>query len=152
MATEGLELVANIWPIADERSHVIQRFAARAYAMDVRDEQGLAIALQNLAQTDFYAAKQFLIPEEYTHATEHGVLKRSVLPDPFYQHAGYIINSALEELQRGCPEVVGVRNDSATPQPVFNSVRFSQNPFIIVNLLFEDLQGNLKLYRPGAGA
>ncbi len=47
-----MELVANVWPVVDEISGLVQRFFMRAYAMESNDYV-ISTVLQALASTDF---------------------------------------------------------------------------------------------------
>ena len=69
-----LELVANIWPIVDDTSGLIQRVAARAYALPAGSDSRISDVLLGLAATDFVMAKQYGIPKRFTVQSEFAPL------------------------------------------------------------------------------
>ena len=130
---------------------LIQRFAARAYVMDARNEGNVSATLKGLAQTDFYAAKQYPIPKRFTVVSEHGELKASVHPANFNQYVLNIVDPVLEDLACSCPDTVGIAADIGSIHAVPNRVRFGHDPYIIITYLLEDAHGNLKPCGPDAG-
>jgi hypothetical protein len=143
-----MELVANIWPIVDEVSSLIQRFAARAYALDAEDSV-IASTLKTLANSDFMIARQFAVPERFTVVTEHGTLKGVITVDQFNQHQPDVIEEALKELQSEKRPLQGIGFDSKS-KPFYKQVdiTFPAEPYLAVTFLLEDKLGNLRIYKP----
>lgn len=141
-----MELVANIWPIVDEESLLIQRFAARAYAMDGEDAE-IATTLKGLANSDFIIARQFPIPANFKFVTEHGTLNGMVNVEGFNQHEPTIIENALRTLESEKPLLQGIGVDSENrPHQNRVNVAFSKEPYIVVTFILEDRGGKLRVY------
>ncbi|WP_250163300.1 hypothetical protein [Psychrobacter sp. WY6] len=46
-----MELVANVWPIVDQMTGVVQRFLFRAYALDATDQEKALFLTYSLVPT-----------------------------------------------------------------------------------------------------
>ena len=51
-----MELVANIWPIVDQMTGIVQRFLFKAYALEATDQE-ISIVLTTLARADYRTAE-----------------------------------------------------------------------------------------------
>jgi len=143
-----MELVANLWPIVDSRSHLILRFAARAYAME-SDDLLIASTLKSLAHSDYILARQFLIPKCLVLTSEHGKIPGVVTAADFNVLQATIAEEALRTLETEMPVLQGVGVD--TDGEMFQRripVSFPNEPFFVVTFLIEDTAGNLRVYSP----
>ncbi|GIW53113.1 MAG: hypothetical protein KatS3mg082_2943 [Nitrospiraceae bacterium] len=145
-----MELVANIWPVVDSLSGVVQRYFARAYAMEGPDEV-IGATLRALAPTDFRMASLFRIPERFKLVSEHGELSGCVTIGTFHAHLGDILEPALQELERGYAPVQGIAVASSTGpmKGVVVRPRFRPDPYLCVTTLIETPEGQLIPQLPG---
>ena len=68
-----MELVANVWPIVDQMTGVVQRFLFRAYALNATDQE-ISTVLTILARSDYRTAQVEKIPDNYRLSSEHGTM------------------------------------------------------------------------------
>ncbi len=143
-----MELVANIWPIVDTSSRLIQRFAARAYAIQA-DDTTIASALKAFASADYALARQFRIPQRFQFVLSSRTLSGVVSPHIFNQQQFPIIEDALRALESDLPAMHGV---GITPDGKgFNrriEISFPPDPYLAVTFLSEDTAGNLSILSP----
>jgi hypothetical protein len=144
-----MELVANIWPIVDEASSLIQRFAARSYAMDAGDS-AIASTLKVLSRSDFMIAPQFVVPQRYNFVNEHGTLHRTITVDLFNRDQAGVIEDALKALESRRQPLQSIGFD-AHRVPFYKHVdlKFPANPYIVITFVFEDRFGNLRVHSTG---
>ena len=141
-----MELVANLWPIMDSASLIIQRFAARAYAVDA-DDSVIVSTLKALSISDYVLARQFPIPKRFTITTEHGTLEGATTPDLFNQHEPGMIEGALKALEADMPALQGIGFDSRLiPYQQRIQLSFPLDPYVVRTFLVEDLSGTLQIY------
>ena len=141
-----MELVANIWPIVDEASLLIQRFAARAYVIAGGDSE-VGATLKTLSQADFMVARQFAVPKHFTIVTEDGQLEGTVTVDAFNQNQPAVIEHALNALESEKQSLQGIGFDSQS-RPFYKhiQVRFPAEPYLAITFLTEDRVGNLRVH------
>ena len=141
-----MELVANLWPIVDETSEMIHRFAARAYLLDAQDSV-ISATLKTLAKTDFVLARQFPIPHSCAIVSEHGKINGIVTVPDFNSYQSFIVEEALRFLESDLPPLQGV---GMTPEgkPFQKPIKptFPKEPYFVVTFLIEDAAGNLTPY------
>jgi hypothetical protein len=137
------ELSANIWPVVDMQSGLIQRIAARAYALPAGNDELLSRMVRGLAATDFTLAQQYPVSKNFILHTEHGSLPGAVSVQGFNRSAEMILGPILRQLEDSCPAVVGISMVSGTPQGTRPELRFSETPYLVTTFLMEDLEGNL---------
>jgi hypothetical protein len=143
-----MELVANIWPIVDSRSQLIQRYAARAYAIHA-DDSTIGNSLKALATADYVFARQFSIPQRFQVVLPEGTLSGVVSPHVFNQQQFPIIETALKALEADLPEIHGV--GTAPDGKCFHrriEIKFPPDPYLVVTFLSEDTAGNLSILSP----
>jgi len=145
MPNASVELVANIWPIMDRHTGIIQRFAARAYAMRAGDDELVATVLRGLARTDFHTAKQYPVPERVQMLRRGSKMCGATLPAGFNDYAAQIVDAALEDMADSCPDVVGFSMEGGVPEGVSLGLRFSMDPYLAVTHLVEFEDGSLVL-------
>lgn len=138
-----LELAANIWPIIDAQSGIIQRVAARAYAIPTGHDELISSLLRGLAPTDFTIAEQYPISKRFNLNTDHGSLQGAVSVRGFNTLAESIIEPILKQLEARCPAIVGISMATGTPQGTRPELRFPETPYLVTTFLLEDLEGNL---------
>jgi hypothetical protein len=143
MSQPEYELAANIWAISDQHSTVIQRFAARAYVMTTGDNESIVNTLKVLAKSDHHCAKQYPIPSMFSITMKQGTIEGVIYPTEFNANIDAIIDSALEDLENSCPNIVGVSTASGQPKGVSLNLRFHNDSCIVLSHLIEDLHGNL---------
>lgn len=68
-----MELVANVWPVADSLTGLVQRYLMRAYALEA-DDATISNTLTALAPSDDPMARPFAIPDRFREVTPHGTL------------------------------------------------------------------------------
>src|SRR4051812_1035180 len=133
-----LELVANVWPVVDETSMIIHRFAARAYVLTA-DDSKIGETLKTLANSDFMIARQFPVPKQFTIKTQHGTLEGAVTVDTFNESQSHIIEDALKALESKTPALQGIGFDSKGVGFYKKvSVPFPAEPFVAITFLIED--------------
>lgn len=137
-----MELIANVWPVVDESSGLVQRFFMRAYAIDGEDHV-ISVVLNALAPTDFRIARAFKVPERFKLTSEHGTIMGMVSISSFQQNVHAIIEGAYQELEKDYARIQGIDMSSGTPTPVNVIPRFPENPYITVTALIETYDGNL---------
>ena len=147
---ENLELVANIWPIVDGMSNLIQRIAARAYVLPAGQDSLISTVLLGLATSDFVMAKQFRIPTKFIVQSEFGEIRGAIDPGGFNLHLEEILDPILEDLAAARPEVVGVSFESGEPQGKRPIVRFGDDPYTTITFLREEMDGRLVPQLPGS--
>ena len=137
-----MELVANVWPVVDESTGLVQRFFMRAYAME-SDDNVISAVLQALAPTDFRIARGFKVPERFKLTSERGTMNGTVPIDAFQQNIQAIIEGAYRELESDYAKVQGIDMSSGTPKPVNVIPRFPVDPYTVITSLIETFDGQL---------
>ncbi len=141
-----MELVLNLWPIVESESKMIQRFAARAYAMDVADSV-ISNTLTSLATTDYILARQFPVPKKFTLVTEHGQIEGLATVANFNDFQWTIIEEALRSLETDLPPSYGL-GINAEGKHRHARATFPKEPYCVRTFLIEDTAGDLKLLTP----
>lgn len=136
-----MELVANIWPVADQQTGLVQRFFMRAYALEA-DDDTISRTLTALAPSDWLTARVFAIPQRFQEVSPFGTLAGCVSLRLFHEYQFAIIEAALREWEDSYPRLQGIRADGQTAGEV-TIPRFPENPYIVVTTLLETPDGRL---------
>jgi len=139
-----MELVANVWPVVDEASGIVQRFFMRAYAMADTDDVILA-TLKALAPTDFYIASVFSVPKRFTLVSEFGSISGAVEIGAFHQSKDAILEPAFRQLEEKFAILQGLAIDDPEQEPrsVIIVPRFPPDPYLLVTSILELENGQL---------
>lgn len=138
-----MELVANVWPVVDSQSGLVQRFFMRAYAMEAADEL-INVTLRSLAPHDFRIARVFVIPEQFKFVTEHGTLTGCVTLGSFQEYQSQILEQGFAELEKGYSRLQGVAAQGIHPVGVGVIPRFPKEPYLVVTTIVEMPDGSLQ--------
>lgn len=139
-----MELVANIWPVVDQQTAIVQRYFIRAYAIEAPDEL-VSIVLKSLSPFDYVLAKMFAIPSRYRLISEFGELTGAVEYGAFYEERAAIVEVALRELEQDFARYQGldVTDSSGAPTHVVIRPVFPEAPYFVVTPLLESDEGVL---------
>lgn len=137
-----MELVANIWPVADQRTGLVQRFFMRAYALEV-DDATISRTLTALAPTDFRMARVFQVPRRFQLVSEHGTLEHCVTLGGFHEQTFQVLEEAIPALERDYPRLQGIAMPGGEPLGVGVLPRFAPDPYLVVTTLVETPDGRL---------
>jgi len=138
-----MELVANLWPVVDAGTGIVQRFYARAYAMDGGDKV-VGATLRALAPTDYRSARMFVIPKRIRLVSEFGELEGAIDVRGFQQLCDSIVSESLRELERELPGAVGLdMSGGGSGTPVPHRARFPESPYLCITCLMEESDGTL---------
>ena len=137
-----MELVANVWPVVDEKTGLVQRYFMRAYAMDAEDRV-ISTVLKALAPTDFRIARAFKIAARFKVTSEYGTLNGAVPVGTFHQDIQMIIEEAYRSLENDYTKLQGIDMSSGSPRPVNVIPRFPKDPYTVTTVLIETSDGQL---------
>jgi hypothetical protein len=137
-----MELVANVWPVVDVGTGLVQRYFMRAYAMDAEDRV-ISTVLKALAPTDFRIARAFKIPTRFKVTSEHGTLSGAVPVSTFQHDMQTILEEAYRSLENDYVKLQGIDMSSGSPRPVNVIPRFPSNPYAVTTVLIETQDGQL---------
>jgi hypothetical protein len=137
-----MELVANVWPVVDELTGLVQRFLARAYALEA-DDDTISRTLTALAPADFVMAEVFPIPQRCRYVTPHGELSGCVSLELFHHHQSQILEGALATLERNHAPLQGIATSGGVATGVGIIPRFPDDPYVVVTMLLETADGRL---------
>jgi len=140
----NMELAANVWPVVDSRSRLVQRYFMRAYAMEAADEV-INQTLGALAPGDFRLAKTFAIPEQFKFVTGHGTLAGCVTLADFHKFQFQVLEAGFKNLERDHAKLQGIAIDKPEAEPIGVGVvpRFPQDPYLMVTVISEMPDGSL---------
>jgi hypothetical protein len=138
-----MELVANVWPVFDGNTRIVQRFLARAYAMEASDET-ISATLKALAPSDFRLAKAFAIPERFTVVSKYGSLQGAVTLGDFHEYSAAILAPAFEAIEADFARLQGIAiPTSGAPIGIGIIPKFPGEPYLLVTSLLETATGAL---------
>ena len=137
-----MELVANVWPVVDEGTMLVQRYFMRAYAMDAED-QVIGTVLKALAPTDFRIARVFKVAARFKVISEHGTLNGAVPIGVFHQDIQIILEDAYRSMENDYVKLQGIDMSSGSPKPANVIPRFPNNPYTVTTVLIETIDGQL---------
>lgn len=139
-----MELVANIWPVVDQESGVVQRYLIKAYALDATDDE-ISMVLSTLARSDYRTAHPVVIPEKHKLVFDGGTISGALPIGAFQQDLSTIIEPELRKLEKSLTEIhnygVDMQGNPRVPQPL----RFPENPYFVTTVLLESPTGELHL-------
>lgn len=138
-----MELVANVWPVFDGNTRIVQRFLARAYAIDASDET-ISLTLKALAPTDFRLAKAFAIPQQFAVVSKYGSLRGAVTLGDFHERQAAILAPAFEALEADFARLQGIAiAPGGDPAGIGIIPKFPSEPYLLVTSLLETPTGKL---------
>lgn len=136
-----MELVANVWPIVDQITGVVQRFLFRAYALDATDQE-ISTVLTTLARSDYRTAQVVRIPDNYKLSSEHGAMSGAVEVAMFNQYMHSIVEDTLIAVEKSFADIknfgIGV-NGPLIPE----ALKFPAEPYFVTTYLLESPSGEL---------
>ena len=136
------ELSANIWPVVDADSGIVQRFLARAYAIDGGDAV-ISSTLRALAVADFRMAKAFPIPPRFVLTSQFGSMEGAITARGFDDNTLDIVEHALQALTESTAAFQGIDMRSGTPRHSRAESHFADDPYLVVTYLLESESGDL---------
>jgi hypothetical protein len=136
-----MELVANIWPIVDQMTGVVQRFLFRAYALNATDQE-ISTVLNILARSDYRTAQVVKIPDSYKLSSEHGIMSGSVEAPLFNQYMHSILEDTLIAAEKSFANLnnYGVGVDGPL---IPEALTFPAEPYLVTTYLLESPSGEL---------
>ena len=136
-----MELVANIWPIVDQMTGVIQRFLFRAYALDATDQE-ISTVLTTLARSDYRTAQLVKISDNYQIISEHGTMSGAVEVATFNQHMHIIVENTLTAAEKSFANMnnYGIGIDGPL---IPEALTFPAEPYLVTTYLIELPSGEL---------
>jgi hypothetical protein len=136
-----MELVANIWPIVDQMTGVIQRFLFRAYALDATDQE-ISTVLTTLARADYRTAQVVKIPDNYKLSAEHGTISEAMEVAMFNQYMHSIVEDTLIAAEKSFANMnnYGIGVDGPL---IPEAVKFPAEPYLVTTYLIELPSGEL---------
>lgn len=137
-----MELVANVWPVVDEGTGLVQRYFMRAYAIDAEDRV-ISTVLKVLAPTDFRIARAFKVAARFKVTSEHGTLNGAVPVGVFHQNMQTILEEAYRSVENDYVKVQGIDMSSGSPKPVNVIPQFPNAPYTVTTVLIETSDGQL---------
>lgn len=136
-----MELVANIWPIVDQMTGVVQRFLFRAYALEANDEE-ISTVLTILARSDYRTAQLEKIPDNYKLSSEHGTMSGAVEVGMFNQYMHSILEDTLIASEKSFANMdnYGIGLDGPL---IPEALKFPAEPYLVTTYLIELPSGEL---------
>ena len=136
-----MELVANIWPIVDQMTGVVQRFLFRAYALNATDQE-ISIVLTILARSDYRTAQVEKIPDNYRLSSEHGTMFGAVEVGMFNQYMHSILEDTLIAAEKSFANMnnYGIGIDGPL---IPEALTFPAEPYLVTTYLIELPSGEL---------
>ena len=136
-----MELVANIWPIVDQTTGIVQRFLFRAYALEANDEE-ISTVLNILARSDYRTAQVVKIPDNYKLSSEHGTMSGAVEAPLFNQYMHSIVENTLIAVEKSFADMknfgIGVNGPL-----ILEPLKFPAEPYFLTTYLIELPSGEL---------
>jgi len=136
-----MELVANVWPIVDQMTGVVQRFLFRAYALDATDQE-ISTVLTILARSDYRTAQVEKIPDNYKLSSEHGTMSGAVEVAMFNQYMHSILEDTLIATEKYFANMnnYGIGIDGPL---IPEALTFPAEPYLVATYLIELPSGEL---------
>lgn len=136
-----MELVANVWPIVDQMTGVVQRFLFRAYALDVTDQE-ISTVLTILARSDYRTAQVEKIPDNYQLSSEHGAISGAVEVGMFNQYMHSILEDTLIAAEKSFANMNNYGIGVGGPL-IPEALKFPAEPYLVTTYLIELPSGEL---------
>lgn len=136
-----MELVANIWPIVDQMTGVVQRFLFRAYALEATDQE-ISTVLTTLARSDYRTAQVVKIPDNYILDSQHGTISGAVEVAMFNQYMHSILEDTLIAAEKSFANMnnYGIGIDGPL---ISEALTFPTEPYLVTTYLIELPSGEL---------
>ena len=136
-----MELVANVWPIVDQTTGVVQRFLFRAYALEATDQE-ISTVLTILARSDYRTAQVVKIPDNYKLSSEHGTMSGAVEVGMFNQYMHSILEDTLIAAEKSFANMnnYGIGIDGPL---IPKALTFPTEPYLVTTYLIELPSGEL---------
>ena len=136
-----MELVANVWPIVDQTTGIVQRFLFRAYALEANDEE-ISTVLTILARSDYRTAQLEKIPDNYKLSSEHGTMSGAVEVGMFNQYMHSILEDTLIASEKSFANMdnYGIGIDGPL---IPEALTFPAEPYLVTTYLIELPSGEL---------
>lgn len=136
-----MELVANVWPIVDQMTGIVQRFLFKAYALDATDQE-ISTVLTILALSDYRTAKVEKIPNNYQLSSEHGTMSGAVEVAMFNQYMHSILEDTLIAAEKSFADMnnYGIGVDGPL---IPDALTFPAEPYLVTTYLIELPSGEL---------
>lgn len=136
-----MELVANVWPIVDQTTGIVQRFLFRAYALEANDEE-ISTVLTILARSDYRTAQLEKIPDNYKLSSEHGTMSGAVEVGMFNQYMHSILEDTLIASEKSFANMdnYGIGLDGPL---IPEALKFPAEPYLVTTYLIELPSGEL---------
>lgn len=136
-----MELVANIWPVVDQMTGVIQRYLFRAYALDATDQE-ISTVLTILARSDYRTAQVEKIPNNYQLSSEYGTMSGAVEVAMFNQYMHSILEHTLIAAEKSFANMnnYGIGVDGPL---IPEALTFPAEPYLVTTYLIELPSGEL---------
>ena len=136
-----MELVANVWPIVDQMTGVVQRFLFRAYALDATDQE-ISTVLNILARSDYRTAQVVKIPDNYKLSSEHGTMPGAMEAPLFNKYMHSILENTLIAAEKSFANMnnygIGVEGPL-----IPEALTFPAEPYFVTTYLLESPSGEL---------
>lgn len=136
-----MELVANVWPIVDQMTGIVQRFLFKAYALDATDQE-ISTVLTILARSDYRTAQVEKIPNNYQLSSEHGTMSGAVEVAMFNQYMHSILEDTLIAAEKSFADMnnYGIGVDGPL---IPDALTFPAEPYLVTTYLIELPSGEL---------
>lgn len=136
-----MELVANIWPIVDQMTGVIQRYLFRAYALEANDKE-ISTVLTTLARADYRTAQVVKISDNYQLSSEHGTMSGALEVAMFNQYMHSILEDTLIDAEKSFANMnnYGIGIDCPL---IPKALTFPAEPYLVTTYLIELPSGEL---------
>ena len=136
-----MELVANVWPIVDQMTGVVQRFLFRAYALEATDQE-ISTVLNILARSDYRTAQVVKIPDNYKLSSGDGAMSGAVEVAMFNQYMHSILEDTLIAAEKSFANMnnYGIGIDGPL---VPEALTFPAEPYLVTTYLIELPSGEL---------
>ncbi|WP_025653243.1 MULTISPECIES: hypothetical protein [unclassified Psychrobacter] len=136
-----MELVANVWPIVDQTTGIVQRFLFRAYALESNDQE-ISTVLNILARSDYRTAQVEKIPDNYKLSSEHGTMSGAVEVGMFNQYMHSILEDTLIAAEKSFANMnnYGIGVDGPL---IPEALTFPAEPYLVTTYLIELPSGEL---------
>lgn len=140
---DEMELAANVWPVLDESTGIVQRYFMRAYAFKAPDDV-IGATLRSLAPTDYCLAQVFPVPARFHVSSQYGTLQGAVTIGDFHEYQEIILENALRSLEKVPAPFHGVDASGEQPRGVVAQPAFPREPYLVVTVILESAAGDLR--------
>ena len=130
-----MELVANVWPIVDQMTGIVQRFLFKAYALEATDQE-ISTVLTILARSDYRTAQVVKIPDSYKLSSEYETMSGAVEVAMFNQYMHSILEDILIAAEKSFANMnnYGIGIDGPL---IPEALTFPAEPYLVTTYLIE---------------